>query len=173
MDEVLKAAKERRSVRSFLNKDIPEEIIKKIIEAIIWAPSAGNLQARKFYFVTNKEIKVKIAQAALNQMFIADAPLVIVGCIDKQKIYPRYKERGVNLYAIQDIACSITNAMLVAHENGLGTVWIGAFREEEVVKMLKLSENFRPVVLLPIGYPSYIPSPPPRVSSKEAIEFIK
>lgn len=173
MDEVLKVVKERRSIRNFLKKDIPEEIIKKIIEALIWAPSAGNLQARKFYFVKNKEIKTKLAQAALFQMFIAEAPLVIVGCIDKDRIYPRYGERGVNLYAIQDVACSITNAMLVAVENGLGTVWVGAFREEEVSKILKLPKNLRPVVILPIGYPAYVPVAPPRVSIQEAVEFVE
>ncbi|MEN2994723.1 MAG: nitroreductase family protein [Thermodesulfovibrio sp.] len=173
MDEVLKAVKERRSIRSFLKKDIPEEVIRKIIEALIWAPSAGNLQARKFYFIKNQEMKIKLAYAALSQMFIAEAPVVIVGCIDKERIYPRYGERGVNLYAIQDVACSITNAMLVAHENALGTVWVGAFREEEVSRILKLPRNLRPVVILPIGYPAYIPTPPQRVSIKEAVEFIE
>lgn len=173
MDEVLKAVKERRSIRSFLKKDIPEDIVKKLIEALIWAPSAGNLQARKFYFVKNKEIKMKLAKAALNQMFIAEVPLVIVGCIDKNKIFPRYGERGVELYAIQDVACSITNAMLVAHENGLGSCWVGAFREEEVSKILNLPRHLRPVVILPVGYPAYVPSAPPRVSIHEAVEFVE
>lgn len=172
MDEVLKAIKERRSIRNYLKNEISDDIIKKIIEAIIWAPSAGNLQARKFYFVKDKNLKFKLAQSALNQTFIAEAPLVIVGCIDKNIIYPRYGDRGVNLYAIQDVACSITNAMLVAHENGLGTVWIGAFREEEVSKILRLPNNLRPVVILPVGYPSYIPPPPSRVSIEEAVEYI-
>ncbi|GLI53587.1 nitroreductase family protein [Thermodesulfovibrio yellowstonii] len=173
MDEVLKVVKERRSIRSFLKKDITEDLVKKLIEALIWAPSAGNLQARKFYFIKNKEIKIKLAQASLSQMFIADAPLVIIGCIDKEKIYSRYGERGVNLYAIQDVACSITNAMLVAHENGLGTVWVGAFREEEVSKILELPKHLRPVVIMPVGYPGYVPSTPSRVSIHEAIEFIE
>jgi|YelNatPaOPRAMG01_1025707.scaffolds.fasta_scaffold184853_2 nitroreductase len=173
MDEVLKAVKERRSIRAFLKKEIPDEIIKKLIEALLWAPSAGNLQARKFYFVKKKEIKLKLAYAALNQMFIAEAPLVIVGCIDKNKIFPRYGERGVELYAIQDVACSITNAMLVAHENGLGSVWVGAFREEEVSKILDMPKHLRAVVVLPVGYPSYVPSAPPRVSINEAVEFIE
>ncbi len=173
MDEILKIVKERRSIRAFKNKDIPDSLVKKLIEAIIWAPSAGNLQARKFYFVKHAETKRKLASAALNQMFIAEAPLVIVGCVDKEKIYPRYGERGVNLYAIQDVACSITNAMLVACENALGTVWVGAFREDEVSSILKLPKNLRPVVILPVGYPSYIPSPPPRVSEKDAIEFVE
>ncbi|GAB6183908.1 nitroreductase family protein [Thermodesulfovibrio hydrogeniphilus] len=173
MEEVLKTVKERRSVRAFLKKEIPQEMVNKLIEAIIWAPSAGNLQARKFYFVKNPKIKLQLAHAALNQMFIAEATLVIVGCIDKERIYPRYGERGVNLYAIQDVACSITNVMLVAVENGLGSVWVGAFREEEVSKILNLPRHLRPVVILPVGYPAHIPSPPPRVSPREAVVFVE
>lgn len=168
--EILKAVKERRSIRDFQKKDIPEGIIDKLIDALIWAPSAGNLQARKFYFIKDARLKREIASAALNQGFIAEAPLVIVGCTDS-RISSRYGDRGVNLYSIQDVAVSIMGLMLVAYENGLGTVWVGAFREGDVAKVLDIPRNLRPVAIIPVGYASRIPSPPPRVSKKEAIEF--
>lgn len=167
---ILKLIKERRSIRDFDKRDIPEDVIDKLIEALIWAPSAGNLQSRKFYFVRDSKLKRELASAALNQRFIAEAPLVIVGCTDG-RIYSRYGDRGVNLYSIQDVACSIMNMMLLAWENGLGSVWVGAFREGEVADVLELPDNLRPVAIVPVGYPSRIPSPPPRVSKKDAIEF--
>ena len=49
--EILKAIKERRTIRNFQKKDIPAEIVDKLVESLVWAPSAGNLQARKFYFI--------------------------------------------------------------------------------------------------------------------------
>ena len=168
--DILKAIKERRSIRDFQRKDIPKEIVDKLIDSLIWAPSAGNLQSRKFFFVKDAKLKENIADAALGQNFIAEAPLVIVGCTDS-RISSRYGERGVYLYSIQDVAASIIGMMLVAHENGLGTVWVGAFREEEVFDLLKLPGNLRPVSIVPVGYPVKIPSPPPRVSSKEVVEF--
>jgi len=58
---ILMAVKERRSIRDFQNREIPEEIVDKLIDALIWAPSAGNLQARKFYFIKDERIKKKIA----------------------------------------------------------------------------------------------------------------
>jgi nitroreductase len=61
--------------------------------------------------------------------------------------------------------------MLVAHENGLGSVWVGAFYEDAVSEILKLPTNLRPVAIVSVGYPSKIPSPPPRVSREEAVEF--
>ena len=168
--DILKAIKERRSIRNFQKKDIPQNIVDKLIDALIWAPSAGNLQSRKFYFVKDAKLKENIADAALGQNFIAEAPLVIVGCTDS-RISGRYGERGEYLYSIQDVAVSIMGMMLVAHENGLGTVWVGAFREEEVFDLLNLPRNLRPVSIVPVGYPVKIPSPPPRVSPKEAVEF--
>ena len=91
--DILKAVKERRSIRDFQKKKIPDDLIDKLMEALIWAPSAGNLQSRKFYFIKNERIRKMLAQAALNQNFIAEAPLVIVGCTDSRISY-KYGERG-------------------------------------------------------------------------------
>lgn len=170
--KILDAVRERRSIRKFLPKKIPDSIIDNLKEALIWAPSAGNLQARKFYFVFENKTKEKLAKAALNQNFIAKAPLSIVACTDS-KIGLHYRERGVTLYTIQDVATSIMGMMLVAHEAGLGSVWVGAFEEEEVSKILNLPENLRPVSIVPVGYPSYIPSAPSRVSKEYAIEIVR
>ena len=170
--DILTAVKERRSIRDFQKKDIPEKIINKLIDALIWAPSAGNIQARKFYFIKDIPVKKKIAAAALNQNFIAEAPLVIVGCTDS-RISSTYRERGVFLYSIQDVACSIMSMMLVAHELGLGSTWVGAFYEEQISKILALPKNLRPVALVPVGYPSKVPQTPPRVSGEEAVEFVE
>ncbi|MBI2556803.1 MAG: nitroreductase family protein [Planctomycetes bacterium] len=168
--EILEAIRGRRSVRNFQKKDIPQKIVEKLIDALIWAPSAGNLQARKFFFLQDTKLKEDIACAALNQDFIAEAPLVIIGCTDS-RISGRYGERGEYLYSIQDVAVSIMGMMLVAHENELGTVWVGAFREEEIFDLLNLPKNLRPVAIVPVGYPAKILSPPPRVSRHEAVEF--
>ncbi len=168
--DILKAIRERRSIRDFRRKEIPKDIIDKLIDALIWAPSAGNLQARKFYFVSDEALKKKIAIAALNQFFLAEAPLVIVGCADA-RISHRYGERGVSLYSIQDVSCSLMGMMLVAYEKGLGSVWVGAFDEDAISETLRLPKYLRPVSIVAVGYSSKVPSPPPRVSKEEAVEF--
>jgi len=167
---ILEAVKKRRSIRNFQKKEIPEDLIDKLAESLIWAPSAGNLQSRKFYFIRDGAVKKRVAEAALNQGFIAGAPLVVIGCADS-RISGRYGERGVSLYSIQDVACSIMSMMLVAFENGFGTCWVGAFREEEVARILNLPISLKPVVIVPVGYPSKIPSPPQRLPKEEAVEF--
>lgn len=168
--DILESVIKRRSIRNFQKKQIPDKITDKLTDALIWAPSAGNLQSRKFYFIRDEAVKRKVAEAALNQGFIAEAPLVIVGCTDSH-ISGKYGERGVSLYSIQDVACSIMAMMLVAFDNELGTCWVGAFREEEVARILNLPMNLKPVVIVPVGYPSKIPLPPRRASKEEVVEF--
>jgi nitroreductase len=170
--EVFEAILKRRSVRDFEKREIPKEKIEKLKTALIWAPSAGNLQARKFYFVFNEQIKKKLAKAALNQNFIAKAPLVIVGCCDLEKI-SWYGERGKNLYTICDVSAAIENLMLVATSEGLGTCWVGAFDEKEVSKILNLPKNERPIAIVPVGFPKEVPSPPERELKENLIKEIK
>lgn len=173
MFDLLTIIKQRRSIRQYQDKKIPAEIIEKIKQALIWAPSAGNLQARKFYFVFNQQTKKQLACAyAHPREFISQVPLVIVACTDEKKI-TRYGERGKNLYLITDIASSLQNAALLAHEQGLGSCWVGAFDEAIVSKILKLPGHLRPCLMLPIGYPKETSEARPRVGTEEAVEEVK
>jgi nitroreductase len=162
----------RRSVRDFKNQEIPQDVLNGLIESIRWAPSAGNMQSRKFYFVFDTVIKAKLAKAALNQDFLANAPLVVVACLDRN-ISVRYGERGVNLYSIQDVSASIMNLMLTAHAMGMGTVWIGAFNEFEIIEILELPDNLRPISIVPVGFPSKVPLPPRRMARDEIVVMVK
>jgi nitroreductase len=185
---ILDTIKKRRSIRNFKNQEIPQQSIDALIEAIRWAPSAGNLQSRKFYFVFNSDIKnqldkattkpgvkarvKKIIKTILNRNFVANAPLVVIACLDR-KISTQYGDRGVNLYSIQDVSASVMNMMLTVHELGLGSVWIGSFNEDEIIEALSLPDNLRPIAIIPVGYPAEIPPPPSRISKDDAVEFMK
>ncbi len=169
--DILKTIKKRRSIRNFKAESIPKEIEKRLVEALIWAPSAGNLQSRKFYFVKNQEKKEELAKAALNQNFISMAPLVIVACEDLD-IENHYGERGKEIFGICDVAAAIENMMLVASEAGLGSCWVGAFNEKVVEKILGIPSNLKPIAIVPVGYPDNIPPAPERKSEEEIIEEI-
>ncbi|RME75030.1 MAG: nitroreductase family protein [Planctomycetota bacterium] len=169
--ELLELIRNRRSIRQFQSKKIPSDYIEKLKESLIWAPSAGNLQSRKFYFVFSDKKKKAIAQAALDQMFIAQAPLVVVGCADSH-ISQKYGTRGVQLYSICDVSLSMAQFMLLASSLGLGSVWVGAFQEDRVRQILDIPSYLRPIVLLPVGYSKENPLPPPRVSLSEAIKEV-
>ncbi len=171
---ILDIIKTRRSVREFKDQEIPESAIDVLIEALRWAPSAGNLQSRKFYFVFNEAVRNKLAQAGLRRdfvSFIARAPLVVVACADL-RIASRYGERGTDLYCIQDTAASVQNLLLAAHDLGLGTCWVGAFKEKTVKEILDMPDYLRPVVLVPVGYPAKTPNPPDRLPRTDCVKVL-
>ncbi|MBI3753650.1 MAG: nitroreductase family protein [Deltaproteobacteria bacterium] len=170
--DVLAAIKNRRSIRGFIDREIPKEAVDILKDALIWAPSAGNLQSRRFYFVFNDEVKRDIVNAALRQTFIAQAPLVVVACADLL-IGRSYGRRGEELYCIQDVACSVENMMLAAHSLGLGSVWVGAFHEDGIAKALNTPSNLRPVAIVPVGYPGHHPPPPRRLDKDEVVMEVR
>lgn len=167
--ELFEAIMNRRSIRKFKEETPEDKLIEKIVEAGIWAPSAGDLQSWDAVIVKDSQIKVKIALAAYVQEFIAKAPVLIVMCANRANAGARYGERGRELYCIQDASCAALNMMLAAYGLGLGSAWVGAFKEEEVRDLLNLPAHIRPVALIPIGYPDEEPEAPLRRNVKDVI----
>lgn len=170
--KLMEIIKSRRSIRMFHPDTLTQEQIDTLIEALLAAPSAGNMQSRQFFFVTDKELQHDLARAALGQDFIAEAPLVIVGCTD-DRIERRYGTRGLHLYSVMDVAASVQNALLTAHSMGLGACWVGAFNEDGVHMILDLPRNLRPVAMVPVGYAAESAEPPPRVRVESAVKFVR
>jgi nitroreductase len=145
----------RRSVRAFdEERDVPSEVVTRLLDAAIRAPSAGNCQPWRFFVVRNEDLKRNLARAALDQWFLSTAPVVIVVCADPERSARRYGDRGRRIYSLQDTAAATENLLLAAVASGLGACWVGAFDEEEVARALDLDPLLRPVAILPIGYPA-------------------
>lgn len=161
----------RRSIRKYEDREIDEELINEIIEAGVWAPSAGNLQSWEVVVVKDHKIKTQLAVACYIRDFIAEAPVVLVMCAYKHKSGINYGERGRELYCIQDAACAAQNMLLTIYDLGLGACWNGAFDEDSVSALLGIPEGVRPVAIITVGYPDEKPIPPPREELKEFIHL--
>ena len=170
--DVLEAIKGRRSIRRFKDAPIPASLLSLLENSLLEAPSAGNLQSRRFYYVFRGETGRQLARAAYHQDFIQEAPLAVVCCANL-KIASQYGERGRSLYCLQDVAASIENLMLAAYALGLGTVWVGSFNEKEVIRILNLPDHIRPVAIVPVGYPDENPPSPGRVGGEHSIFHIR
>jgi nitroreductase len=142
----------RHSVRTFSDKNIDINDFGFIRDIYQQAPSAGGLKSYDVHVMIKQEGKIEIAKAAANQMFIADAGMVMIFSADLLKNFWKYGMRGQNLYAIQDATIAATYAQLAATSLGLGSCWVGAFNTEEVSKILGIKSPYLPVVILPIGY---------------------
>jgi nitroreductase len=126
--DVEEAIRKRRSIRRFKDKELPEGMVEKLIELANMAPSAGNLQARDFIVVRDQKTKDALAEAALDQEFISQAPVNIVVCANMERI-GHYGHRGRTLYTLQDVAAAVQNILLAAISESLGTVWMTRIRK--------------------------------------------
>lgn len=163
----------RSSVRAFQKKEIEEEKVKSILESVIKAPSAGNLQSYRIYEVTGLEKKYSLGKAAYEQIFISEAPMCLVFCADKGRARTRYGERGERLYSIQDATIAALYAVLAAEALELASCWIGAFDTDAVSALLNPENDMLPVVILPIGYPAETPVKTGRRDINEILVKIK
>jgi nitroreductase len=150
--DVLEAIKGRRSIRAFMARDVSEEDVWRLVDAARWAPSAGNVQPWEFIIVRNPETKKMLAEAALGQSFIEEAPVVIVVCANEDSSSRRYGVRGKALYCIQDTSAAAQNINLAALSFGLGTCWVGAFEEDKARMVLRIPAGVRTLALIPVGY---------------------
>jgi nitroreductase len=160
----------RQSIRKFTSEPIPDSVIEDIVKIGISAPSGGNRQPWRIVIVTNNELRVKLADAALNQNFISEAPVVFVVCAVPEESAERYKERGRTLYALQDTAALTLNILYGAHLHGYGACWIGSFDEDAVSKILNIPSHMRPVAIIPVG--KIDGELPPMRPRKNALEII-
>lgn len=139
----------RKSVRAYLDKPVEEEKLNAVLEAARLAPSASNRQEWRFVIVRDKEVRSKVAMAAGQQMFVAQAPVIIAACAETDG---HLMTCGEACYPI-DVAIALDHLTLRAVELGLGTCWIGKFNADEVKKILGIPDEIKVVQLMPLGYP--------------------
>jgi nitroreductase len=163
--EFLDFIKSRRSIRSFVSTDIPDNQIKMILEAGQWAPSASNRQAWKFIVIKKKELIKDLAKIANYGKFASEAPVVIaiVGFAGKN---PKWY--------VQDTSIASMNMMLMAWSLNIGTCWIGSLNREKAKELLGLSKEDFLLTILPFGYiKGNIPNPTPRKELNKIVKEIK
>jgi nitroreductase len=153
---VLDVMRARRSVRSYKSEPIPEEKIRKVMEAARLAPSGKNLQPWKFILVKDEETRRKLAEASRQQLFMAGAPLIVVACGYPGRSYQR-QGNYMQSWPI-DVGIALEHLMLQAQEEGLGTCWIGAFDETRVKSILGVPEGVKVLALTPLGFPDEAPA---------------
>jgi nitroreductase len=168
--EFFDVLRKRHSIRRFQEKKVENEKVLKLLMAANSAPSAGNLQAYQIFLVKDKDMGKKLAQVACDQDFISQAPINLIFCADGLRSARVYGKRGETLYSVQDATISCAQVHLAAVDLGLGSVMVGAFDEKKVSKLLKIPDNLRPVIILPIGYPDEKPEETPRRSIDDLVE---
>ena len=149
---VLEVIETRRSVRKYKPEEIPDGDLKKILTAAQLAPSAGNKQPWRFVVVRDPERKRALAEAARNQMWLADAGVIVAALAmdpNDPEVYAKWSER--------DVMTAVEHMVLASWSMGYGTCWIGAFYQDKVKELLDIPEEMTVINLLPIGVPDQTP----------------
>lgn len=165
MVDVLSIIKGRRSIRSFQDKEIPEDHLLTILEAGIWAPSGSNIQPWEFILVNDPTLvkKIKLLSPGLYGMPKA----LIVLCMNKKRT-EKAGRLGPSL-AIIDISMAAQNMMLMAYSLGIGSCPVVSFNKSGLKELLGIPEEVDPVLMISLGYPSEWPSPPERRPLEEVV----
>ena len=124
--------KTRRMCRAYSDRDVPSEKVDRLLDLACRYPSAGHTEPQEFIVVRDRRVKENLARAALGQMFVAQAPLVVVVVSDTRRSAQRYGTRGVRFYSIIDGAFVAMIILLAAVDEGLGACFVAAFRDQEV-----------------------------------------
>ena len=180
----------RRSVRRFLSQPVPADVVQRILETAVWAPSAHNRQPWRFVVLATPGARGRLAdemgeafrgdlladhlppdqvqaQVERSRRRILEAPVAILLCLDLTALdrYPdERRQRAEHLMAVQSVAMAGLNLLLAAHAEGLGGVWMCAplFAPHVVSQALRLPETWQPQGLVLLGYPAVVPSERPR-----------
>jgi len=163
--DVFTAIQGRRSIRKYSARTVEDDKLKKILEAARLAPSANNLQNWKFIIVRDPEKIKQLMGATYNQPFVGQAPVILVACgTDPHGVMTcgQYK------HSI-DLSIATAYIILEAHEQGLGTCWLGRFDEKMVKDILDIPVEIRVVAMTPIGYAEEMPAAKPRKKIEEVV----
>ena len=188
----------RRSVRRYLDKEVPPQSIERILEAARWAPSPHGRQPWRFALVTENATKKRLAESMGEEWRnnlqmdgqdsgvvekrlegsrrrLLDAPVLLLLCLYLEELdeYPdAVRQRDEATMAVQSLGAAAQNVLLAAYEQGLDAGWMCAplFCPEKVVEALGMDETLVPHALLTLGYAEG--DPPKRRSRKTLDELV-
>jgi nitroreductase len=174
MAELMQIIKGRRSIRKYQEKDVPEELLNQVLEAVQWSPSWANTQCWEVVVVkdgaTKEKLQETLAKGNPATKALVDAPVVLAMC-GKLQSSGYYKNEVTTKFGdwfMFDLGIATQSLCLMAHALGLGSVVVGLFDHDKAKEVLGVPAGCEVVALLPLGYPAKESSPPKR---REVSEF--
>lgn len=169
MTDLADAIRQRRSIRKYTFQHITDDIIRRVLDAAIWAPSAHNAQPWRFIVLTKEDSKCNIADA-MGEVWLSElekdgipklmredsvrastkrfstAPVLILACLtlEDMDVYPDEKRNHIeHELAVQSLSAAIQNLLLAAHAEGIGACWYCApiFCKDAVRQALKIPKE--------------------------------
>jgi nitroreductase len=165
----------RRSVRHFEDRPIPDSVLDRLLDVAINAPSGGNIQPLSIVVVRDPGGRARLAEIVGGQPWVRNAPLSLIFCIDFHRVKVWARSFGVEfmgerslssfLIAYADVMCAAQSVVVLAEEQGLGSVYVGTIlcTMAEARRAFEIPRHVVPVMVLSIGYPKSIPGNIPKL----------
>jgi len=168
MPEFMEVLRDRRSIRSYQEQDVSDQLINEVLEAVQWSPSWANTQCWEVITIREAETKVKL-QETLSKgnpatKAVVNAPVVLALC-GKLQSSGYYKGEVTTKFGdwfLYDLGIATQSLCLAARNLGLGTVVVGLFDHDRAKAVLGVPEGYELVSLIPMGFPAKEPSAPKR-----------
>ena len=140
--DVFEAVRTLLAVRRYQDTPVPDEVVRRIVEAAHLTASSMNGQPWHFIVVQDRATLRQIGAVARTGPYVAEAPLAIVVAIDKTR------------FAVSDGSRAIQSMMLTAWAEGVGSNWVGFLGPNEVKPLLGIPEEIDVLAIVPFGYPA-------------------
>lgn len=141
--EVFDAVRTMLAVRAYEDRAVPDDVVRKIVEAAHLSPSSMNKQPWHFIVVRERETLRKLGELDRTGPYVAEAALAIVVAIEKH-----------SKFAESDASRAVQNMMLTAWEQGVGSNWAGWYGLTGVAELLGVPATYQVLTIIPFGYPA-------------------
>ncbi len=149
----------RFSVRAYQPRPVDDALLDKVLGAANDAPSAFNAQAYEMVVIRDAGKKEALAKACWNQMFVAQAPVVVAFFANPARNREKLGPESAGVYSHEDATIACAHAHLAATAVGLGSCWIAAYDQKTVNEVVETPGSWRSVALLAIGHPTETQAP--------------
>jgi nitroreductase len=179
MSELMSIIKKRRSIRRYQDKQVPDEHLQQVLEAVQWSPSWANSQCWELVVVKDQAGKEKLKEVlpATNpaSKAMTEAPIIIALCgkLQSSGYYKGEATTKLGDWFMFDLGIATQSLCLMAHHLGLGTVIVGFLDHEKAKKVLCLAEGYEVVALIPLGYPAKEGPAPKRREIRDFVHYEK
>ena len=155
----------RRSVRKYENREIPDDKFKDLFEAAMAAPSAVAKDPWHFLLIRDRKTLDRIVKILPNGQMLRQAPAAIIVCGDINRAHGNEVS-----YMLQDLSAAVENILLAATALGLGSCWLGVHprpdRIDNIRTLFSLPENIIPMCGIALGWPAENPEPRTRYNQE-------
>lgn len=159
---------ERRTIRKYLDREIPEKILKELLEESFHSSTMGNMQLYSVIVTHDKKMKRKLSPLHFNQPMVNNAPIILTFCADfrrfslwckQRKALPGYNNFMSFYNASMDTLLVAQTFSLLAESAGMGICYLGTttYNPEQIIELLELPKLVFPVTTITVGYPDECP----------------